>query len=243
MREKSVLDAGCGSGGFAEIALSTGAYVIALDYSSAVDACWADLKHHSNLHVVQGDIYALPFVPGSFDFVYSLGALQHSPDVARAFAALPRMLVPGGRICVDYYEKSFKKWLHPKYWLRPFTRRFGKERMFGLLNTSVPGMLAIITRLLRVPVIGKILKRLVPVANYEGVYPLREAELQERALLDTFDWLSPAYDRPQTAKTARRWMVEAGLAEVEILRAGHLVGRSLKNAGTCKQRPSKGDAE
>src|SRR3954468_16719916 len=38
MRGKWVLDAGCGSGRFAEVALSGGANVIALDYSSAVDA-------------------------------------------------------------------------------------------------------------------------------------------------------------------------------------------------------------
>ena len=56
-----VLDAGCGAGRFAEIALSSGANVVALDYSSAVNACYLNLKEHSNLHVVQGDIYALPF--------------------------------------------------------------------------------------------------------------------------------------------------------------------------------------
>lgn len=59
---KWVLDIGCGSGRFAEIALSAGAHVVALDYLSAVDACWANLKHFSNLYVVQGDIYSLPFV-------------------------------------------------------------------------------------------------------------------------------------------------------------------------------------
>jgi SAM-dependent methyltransferase len=68
-----VLDAGCAAGRFAEIALQAGAKVIALDYSSAVDACYANLEHHPNLHVVQGDIYALPFPNGFFPLVYSLG--------------------------------------------------------------------------------------------------------------------------------------------------------------------------
>jgi uncharacterized protein YbaR (Trm112 family) len=62
-----VLDAGCGAGRFAEVALQAGAKVIALDYSSAVDACYANLNHHPNLHVVQGDIYALPFPKGFSD--------------------------------------------------------------------------------------------------------------------------------------------------------------------------------
>ena len=96
LADQWVLDVGCGSGRFAEVALDAGAKVVALDYSSAVDACYANLKHRPNLHVVQGDIFALPFAPGAFPFVYSLGVLQHTPDVAKAFAALPAM-VRGGR--------------------------------------------------------------------------------------------------------------------------------------------------
>src|SRR5512147_1581240 len=37
---KRVLDVGCGAGRYAEVALSSGARLVALDYSSAVDACW-----------------------------------------------------------------------------------------------------------------------------------------------------------------------------------------------------------
>jgi len=62
--------------------------MMALDYLSAVDACYANLKDHPNLHVVQGDIYELPFAKGAFSFIYSLGVLQHTPDVAKVFAAL-----------------------------------------------------------------------------------------------------------------------------------------------------------
>lgn len=102
---KWVLDAGCGAGRFAEIALHAGAKVIALDYSSAVDACFANLKHYENLHVVQGDIYALPFPNLLFPFVYSIGVLQHTPDVARAFASLPPMVGAEGRLCADFYWK------------------------------------------------------------------------------------------------------------------------------------------
>ncbi len=228
LRGQWVLDVGCGSGRFAEVALAAGAQVVALDYSSAVDACYANLRHHPNLHVVQGDIYALPFAPDSFPFVYSLGVLQNTPDVARAFAALPPMLAGGGRLCVDYYEKTFKSRLLPKYWLRPITKRIPKPRLFASLERLVPVMLPISRALARVPVVGKLLKRVVPVANYDGIYPLTEPQLLEWALLDTFDMLAPAYDQPQTAATARRWLEQAGLREIEVLKAGHLVGRGTK---------------
>jgi 2-polyprenyl-3-methyl-5-hydroxy-6-metoxy-1,4-benzoquinol methylase len=228
LRGQWVLDVGCGSGRFAEVALAAGAHVVALDYSSAVDACYANLKAHTQLHVAQGDIYALPFAPESFSFVYSLGVLQHTPDVASAFAALPPMLARGGRLCVDYYEKSFKSRLLPKYWLRPITTRLPRLRLFAALERLVPLMLSISRALARVPVAGRLLKRVVPVVNYDGVYPLTEPQLLEWALLDTFDMLAPAYDQPQTAATARRWLEQAGFRNIEVVRAWHLVGRGVK---------------
>ena len=44
------------------------------------------------MHVIQGDIYKLPFANNTFPFVYSLGVLQHTPDVANAFACLPPLV-------------------------------------------------------------------------------------------------------------------------------------------------------
>jgi SAM-dependent methyltransferase len=222
-----VLDVGCGAGRFAEVALSAGAKVFALDYSIAVDACYANLKHHSNLHVIQGNIYSLPFPKGLFPFVYSLGVLQHTPDVARAFAALPPMLAVGGRLCVDFYQKSWKSMLLPKYWLRPITKRIPKERLFSILESLVPNLLALSRLLSHVPVLGIGLKRLVPVANYIGILPLSEKQHLEWSLLDTFDWLSPEFDNPQTPETVMRWLEDAGLEQAEVLKAGHLVGRGV----------------
>jgi SAM-dependent methyltransferase len=222
---RRVLDAGCGAGRFAEIALEAGASVVAVDYSAAVDACYANLKHHPNLHVIQADIYAFPFAKGSFDFVYSLGVLQHTPDVSTAFAALPPMLRSGGRLCVDFYEKSWKTILLPKYWLRPITTRLRKDVLFTTLETVVPLALRVGRLLRRLPVLGESLTRLVPVANYIGILPLSEEQHVEWSLLDTFDWFGPQYDQPQTATTVRAWMVRAGLKDIEVLKAGHLVGR------------------
>lgn len=228
LKDQWVLDAGCGAGRFAEVALNAGAKVVALDYSSAVDACYANLKHHPNLHVVQGDIYALPFAPESFPFVYSLGVLQHTPDVAKAFATLPPMVRRGGRLCVDYYCKTWKSMLLPKYWLRPMTKRLPKAALFSFLRKAVPVLLPFSRILGGIPLFGGVFKRLVPVANYYGLLPLTELQQMEWSLLDTFDWLSPQYDNPQTAATAKVWIETAGLKEVEVLKAGHLVARGKK---------------
>jgi SAM-dependent methyltransferase len=223
-----VLDAGCGAGRFAEIALQAGATVVALDYSSAVDACYANLQHYRNLHVVQGDIYALPFPKGAFPYVYSLGVLQHTPDVERAFASIPPMLASGGRLCVDFYGRRLGTMLHAKYLFRPITKHVPQARLFKLLRSAVPVLLPVSQLLGGIPALGRYLKRLIPVADYTGVYPLNAQQLKEWALLDTFDMLAPRYDKPQPAGRVRRWLEAAGLAHVEVLWPGHLVGRGSK---------------
>ena len=225
---RRILDAGCGAGRFAEVAVRAGANVVALDYSSAVDACYSNLAQYDNVDVVQGDIYCLPFAERTFPYVYSLGVLQHTPDVARAFAALPPMVAERGKLCVDFYGRRFGTLLHSKYLLRPITKRVRKERLLRALEGAVPVMLPVSRAVGSIPLIGPALKRLVPVANYAGVYPLTPQQAKEWALLDTFDMLAPQYDQPQTAATVRQWLEDAGLAGIEVFQAGHLVARGVK---------------
>jgi SAM-dependent methyltransferase len=222
-----VLDCGCGAGRFAEVALSAGARVVALDYSSAADAAYANLKHHRNFHVVQGDIYALPFAPATFPFVYSFGVLQHTPDVEKAFAALPPMVAPGGNLCADFYEATWKHHLLPRHYLRPVTTRIDKTRLFGLCKKWVPRLLAVSQRLGRIPRIGRLLVRAIPVADYTGIYPLDQQQLREWALLDTFDWLSPAYDQPQRREIVAGWIEAGGFTRVDVVKAGFMVVRGI----------------
>ena len=223
-----VLDVGCGAGRFAEVALDCGAEVVARDYSSAVDACWKNLGHRPKLHVLQGDIYGLPFEPGSFDRVYCLGVLQHTPDVAAAFAALPRQVRPGGRLGVDVYPKLLRNLLWSKYWVRPFTKGMAPDRLFRLVKWLVRYLLPVSLAISRVPVIGPKLRFALPVANHAPDWPLSPAQVREWAVLNTFDMLAPAHDHPQTQQTLRRWFENAGLREVRVFRRGHIVGYGRK---------------
>jgi SAM-dependent methyltransferase len=231
LRGRWALDVGCGAGRFTEVVLQAGAKVIALDYSNAVRVCYENLRHYQNLHVIQGDIYHLPLRRAFFPFVYSLGVLQHTPDVAKAFAALPPLLCQGGRLAVDIYQKTRWTPFLPKHWLRPLTKRLSNVRLLRLLQITVPTLLEISCCFQRVPIMGTVLKKMVPVANYTGIFPLRPEQNLEWALLDTFDWLSPEYDHPQTAATLRRWFQEVKLTDIEVEKAGLLIGRGTKPSG------------
>lgn len=108
LKGKLILDIGCGTGRFAEVCLDAGATVICLDYASSVDTCRSNLIHFKNFHIIQADVFELPFLEYSFDYVYSLGVLQHTPDPKKAFLSLAKMISSKGKLCVDFYEKSMK---------------------------------------------------------------------------------------------------------------------------------------
>jgi 2-polyprenyl-3-methyl-5-hydroxy-6-metoxy-1,4-benzoquinol methylase len=234
LKGRLVLDVGCGAGRFTEVALDCGARVVALDYSSAVDACYANHHDRDGFAVMQADVYQLPLAAGSFDFVYCFGVLQHTPDVGRAFRALPRMLAPGGRLAIDVYPKLWRNLLWTKYWLRPLTSRVPPQKLFESVQRWTPGMLRASAALTQVPVVGGKLRYILPVANYAPDYPLSESQLQEWAVLDTFDMLSPAHDHPQSLNTVRQWLQEAELEDIWVSRMGFNVGRG--------RRPKHGSA-
>ncbi|HID31502.1 MAG TPA: class I SAM-dependent methyltransferase, partial [Desulfobacterales bacterium] len=79
LRGKTVLDAGCGSGRYAAVTSRMGAQVFAVDLSMAVEACRQNLGHRSNVYVLQADLHHLPFAPDSFDIIFSIGVLHHTP--------------------------------------------------------------------------------------------------------------------------------------------------------------------
>ncbi len=131
---------------------------------------------------------------------------------------------------MDFYEKSWKSRLLPKYWLRPITTRIPRAKLFACVQLVVPALLPVSRALAKVPGIGRRLKRIVPVANYFGELPLNAKQQMEWSMLDTFDWFSPQFDQPQNSRTIRTWLENTGMADVQVLKAGHLVGRGRKPA-------------
>ena len=225
---KRILDIGCGAGRFSEIVLNAGGHVVAVDFSSAVDACRENLANNLRLEVVQADVYCLPFKPEQFDFVYILGVLQHTPDVRKTFMALPSQMRSGGRLAVDVYPKLWLNCLWPKYWLRPLTKRISPGRLFRLIELLAPVLLPISVFITWIPVVGRKLRHFVPVANYYGVYPLSKQQQVEWSILDTFDMFAPIHDKPQSIETLRCWFESAGMTNIEVLRFGSIVGRGVK---------------
>lgn len=224
-----VLDAGCGAGRFAEIALDLGARVVAIDFSSAIDAARDNLQGRGEIDFVQADINALPFAPNSFGHVYCLGVIQHTPDPTRSFRDLAAVTAPGGRLAVDVYPKVLRNALSSKYWIRPITKRMSPEATLHAVERYFPSLYRLSSAINAIPVVGHYLKWMIPVAQYRGVHPdLNDEHARAWALLDTFDMWAPAFDQPQSKRTLGSWFRDNGFSNIEVFRSGFYIGRGVK---------------
>lgn len=85
-KDQRVLDLGSGLGGFTEFCAGSGArHVVGLEISHAVDSAVGLLAAHPNLDFVQANILQPPFVPETFDCVYSIGVLHHLETPKQGF--------------------------------------------------------------------------------------------------------------------------------------------------------------
>jgi SAM-dependent methyltransferase len=101
-----VLDAGCGNGRYTYWAAQCGARVFGLDLGDGVESAEANTRMLSNVQIVQGDILNVPFAPGTFDVIFSIGVLMHTGDARRATHALAEKLKPGSSLTVHVYGKG-----------------------------------------------------------------------------------------------------------------------------------------
>lgn len=201
---KWVVDAGCGSGRFAEIAASYGAEVIAVDLSSAVDAAAENLRAWPNVHVVQADITRLPLRKEAVSFLYSIGVLQHTPDPLATAHALVAFLGAGARFGFTIYGRGPWTFLYSKYLVRPLTRRLPPARLLQGVQQAMPVLFPVTSFLYSLPTVGKVAQFVLPVANYPWQTDLAREVRYDQAVLDTFDMLSPRYDWPVTAEEVRQ---------------------------------------
>lgn len=110
-QDRVILDAGCGKGRHLRVVAQFGAQeAIGVDLSAAVDVAFANTRELEHVHVVQGDLYHLPFA-GGFDLGYSIGVLHHTPDPRAAFEKFAAQVRPGGTVACWVYGRENNGWI------------------------------------------------------------------------------------------------------------------------------------
>ena len=114
LKDKTVLDIGCGGGILAESMAAHGATVTGIDLG---DAPLAVAKLHlkeSGQKVEYRKISAEDMArekPESFDVVTCMEMLEHVPEPASTVAACARLVKPGGKVFFSTINRNPKSWL------------------------------------------------------------------------------------------------------------------------------------
>ena len=225
LKDKTVLEAGCGAGRFTEVLLSAGARVVACDLSIAVEANYANCKDKPNYFVCQADIRALPVAANSFDFVVCLGVIQHTPSPEETIAALARCVKPGGMLVIDHYGPTYPA-TFSRRWLRSLLLRlppaFAKSLALSIARALLPLHKLGWSQKRGRWRLRQQLQKLSPLVDYYDVYPqLPEKTLAEWALLDTHDTLTDYYKHLRTAEQIEECMRSCGLVDIDAYYGGN----------------------
>lgn len=210
LKGKLVLDVGCGMGRFAEVATRWGARVVGIDLSAAAQVAARNLADREFI-ALQADVFSLPFAVETFDFIYSIGVLHHTPNCEKAVTSLPQFLKPGGYLAVWLYS-GYNKWYRFSDLYRRVTHRIPPRLLHGILSVVVPILNGTDRGLRWIPVVGKPLAGAV-----HHVFPVNRNPRREWRVLDTFDWYSPKYQSKHTYEEVFRWFESCGLEDLHVV--------------------------
>ena len=199
LKGKLILDAGVGAGRYADVASRWGGDVIGVDLSYAVEAAQRNLGDRPNVWIAQADIGALPFRPGTFDVIFSIGVLHHTPDTRKYFEKLVPLLAPGGVIAIWVYPRN-DAYVNRARWV-PFVNKLPDWMYYAWCRWFVPWAEARLEH----PLVGAI--------HHTFPFP-RHGLGVEYDILDTFDGYSPAYHWVHSPDEVNTWFREAGLNEI-----------------------------
>lgn len=109
MNGKTILDVGCGLGGFGIASKKMGAKFVGIDISNEIYR--ARQMASGQLELLKSDGRDIPFKSNVFDIVVSIGTLEHIKNPDRFVAEMLRVLKPKGFIFLFYGPNRKFHWL------------------------------------------------------------------------------------------------------------------------------------
>lgn len=134
LKDKVVLEIGCGSGRFTEVLLKYGAKVVSVDMSIAVIANKKNFPISDRHFIIQADMNKLPFKDNVFDLIVCIGVLQHTPDTFESINNSQRVLKPGGTYVIDHYTHTLSHYTKTTTLFRKFIASYDKDKKYQIIE-------------------------------------------------------------------------------------------------------------
>ena len=209
---QKVLEVGSGAGRFTEVFLNTTNGILhSIDSSNAVEANLKNnYKNKDRLILSQASIYAMPYGENTFDKIFCLGVLQHTPSFKKSIHELIKKVKIGGEIVVDFYPiKGWYTKIHSKYIFRPITKRIPHKILIKLIESNISWMIKLFDFFCSLNL--KVLTRFIPITDITN-FPknLTPSQRREWAIMDTFDSFSPEHDNPMKINDVKKLFTKMG---------------------------------
>jgi 2-polyprenyl-3-methyl-5-hydroxy-6-metoxy-1,4-benzoquinol methylase len=244
IKGKRVLECGCGAGRFTEVLLSLGANVVSIDLSDAVDANRENFTLNNHHHIAQADIEALPFTNGSFDMVFCLGVVQHTPNPERTIARLYEQMSPRGLLVIDHYTHTLSYYTKSAGLFRFFLKRVSAEKGMELSEKLVDWFLPVHKAVRGSRIAQMALSRISPVFSYYQAIPELPDHLQrEWALLDTHDALTDWYKHHRTPNQIEKTLTSLGAIDIHCTYGGNGVEARCRKPAESSSNKRRSDQQ
>jgi len=195
LQGKLVLDAGCGNGRYSNCAARYGARVIGVDLGDGVKSAYQNTRSNKNIHIIQGDIFNLPFPKETFNTIFSIGVLHHTGNARLALKTLVKHLKEDGIMSFHVYGKC-----NPVYEINNFVLRKITTRLSNRQLNSFTRVMFVIARFLDRINILKYVNYLVYLENHPHCI---------------FDWYSAPIATHHTYSEICEWCNSSGLKIIE----------------------------
>ncbi len=191
LKDKLVLEAGCGAGRFTEILLQKGARLVSSDLSTAVEVNLGNFPLSDNHIIIQADINDMPYQDEVFDVVICLGVIQHTPDPDATIANLFKLVKKGGFLIIDHYTFTKSHLFRSAPLYRLYLKKKSANETLRITQNLVKKYLPLHKKFAKNKLMSILLNRISPVIfYYSGLPQLNDKQQVEWALLDTHDSLT-----------------------------------------------------
>ena len=194
LRNKTILDVGCGVGRLAQSIGRLAREVVAIDLSGGVDEARIRNRDRGSVHVIQGDIMALPLRTCSYEYAYAKGVLHYVSDPRKCISGLADVVKPGGGLSITIYPR-----------MSPLFEIF--NRQLRRITVKLPISMVFRLSFLLLPFFSLSWK-------WSGVEK-RPIEWGERAHM-IFNWLSSAHQNRATNEEVLGWFRECGFEQMKV---------------------------